>query len=166
VIVVDIGSVKTSRFGWAAFAEDGDGPVTGDNPESCVDELASSLGAGSLVALLFEAPMAVPVPSAATGWRGLGSALVGEGNRAWSAGAGSGALATGLAQGAWILGELAATRPTTTVTTQVTGWHMKLAQLLLAEAFVSGDAKPIPVPPETAHNRLTPPPPPGSSCGR
>jgi hypothetical protein len=133
VIVVDIGSVKSSRFGWAAFAEDDDMPIMGDNPQSCVDELTSSLEAGSLVALLLEAPTAVPVPSAATGWRGLGSARAGEGNRAWSAGAGSGALATGLAQGAWILGELASKRPATTVTTQIARWQERVAQLLLAE---------------------------------
>jgi hypothetical protein len=36
-------------------------------------------------------------------WRGLGKARDGEGNRPWPAGAGAGALATGLAQGAWML---------------------------------------------------------------
>jgi hypothetical protein len=54
--------------------------------------------------------MAVPVPgSKPDGRRGLGKARGGEGNRPWSAGAGSGALATGLAQGAWMLRQLSAT---------------------------------------------------------
>lgn len=44
--------------------------------------------------------MSVPVPGGQPdAWRGLGKARYGERNRPWSAGAGAGALATGLAQG-------------------------------------------------------------------
>ena len=49
--------------------------------------------------------MSVPVPDGQPGaWHWLGeSTAVNEGNRPWSAGAGAGALATRLAQGAWML---------------------------------------------------------------
>jgi hypothetical protein len=50
-----------------------------------------------------------------------------------------------------MLGELAARFPVVTVTTQTTGWQGGRAQLLLAEAFVSGDGKPVPVSPDTGH---------------
>lgn len=62
------------------------------------------------MALGFEAPLMVPVsPVGVDGWTTLGQARQGETvdggrSRPWSAGAGSGALATGLAQLAWVLG--------------------------------------------------------------
>ncbi len=105
VIVADIGSVsRPFKFAWAAVDLSHPEPVgCGDDPGNCVDALLDAIGSESRVALLLEAPMAVPVPSAETGWSGLGRARAGEGNRAWSAGAGTGALATGLAQDADVL---------------------------------------------------------------
>ncbi|MGH7619689.1 MAG: hypothetical protein ACREPM_20945 [Gemmatimonadaceae bacterium] len=61
--------------------------------------------AGIPIALGFECPLFLPVPSTAVS---LGAARQGEGNRAWSAGAGAGSLATGLVQVAWIARELKA----------------------------------------------------------
>jgi hypothetical protein len=94
--------------------------------------------------LLLEVPMAVPVPDL-IGWRSLGTARSGEGNRAWSASAGAGVLATGLAQTAWILDMLAGLHGDLTVTTQSDRWQHGQARLLLTEAFVSGTGKPVPV---------------------
>jgi len=114
VVAVDIGSVRPpSKFAWAAF----DAPRrvlvnSGTNPESAVSALVPGLLAGAQAALLLEAPMSVPVPGGQPdAWRGLGKARRGERNRPWSAGAGAGVLATGLAQGAWMLRELAARCP-------------------------------------------------------
>jgi hypothetical protein len=126
VVAVDIGSVgPPSKFAWAAF----DAPVRdlvkdGTDPESAVSALVPGLLAGDQAALLLEAPMSVPVPGGQPGaWRGLGKARHGERNRPWSAGAGTGALATGLAQGAWMLRQIAATAPGLTVTTQAGDWQ-------------------------------------------
>ena len=91
--------------------------------------------------------MAVPVPgSKPDAWRGLGKARDGEGNRPWSVGAGSGALATGLAQRAWMLRQLAVTVPGLTATTQPGSRRCGDAQLLLAEAFITAADKPGPLP--------------------
>src|SRR5262245_47222343 len=149
VVAVDIGSVRPpSKFAWAAFDAPGrDAIKAGEDPETAVSMLAPGLMAGAQAALLLEAPMAVPVPgSKPDAWRGLGKARDGEGNRPWSAGAGSGALATGLAQGAWMLRQLAVTVPGLTATTQPGSWLRGGAQLLLAEAFITAAGKPEPLP--------------------
>ena len=148
VVAVDIGSVARSKFAWAAF----DAPrrslvLDGADPETAVLALKLRLLAGAQAALLLEAPMAVPVPgSEPEAWRGLGQARGGEGNRPWSAGAGAAALATGLAQGAWMLRQLTAAVPGLKVTTQLGQWRPGIAQLLLAEAFVTAAGKPEPLP--------------------
>lgn len=54
-------------------------------------------------------------------------------------------LATGLAQAAWMLSRLAMATPDLVVTTQPGKWQAGKARLLLAEAFVSGAGKPVPV---------------------
>jgi hypothetical protein len=92
--------------------------------------------------LALEAPVCVPIPGHQQ-WDQLGRARQGEGNRAWSAGAGSGVLATGLAQSAWILAEVAHALPDLQVTTQVERWRSADALVLLAEALVSGAGKPL-----------------------
>ena len=145
MVAVDIGSVRPpSKFAWAAFDAPGRDLIkAGEDPETAVLMLASGLVAGTQAALLLEAPMAVPVPgSEPDAWLGLGKARDGEGNRPWSAGAGAGALATGLAQGAWMLGQLSATVAGLTATTQPGSWGRGGAQLLLAEAFITAAGKP------------------------
>jgi hypothetical protein len=149
VVAVDIGSVRPpSKFAWVAFdAPRRDLIKAGEDPETAVLMLASGLMAGVQAALLLEAPMAVPVPGSGPGaWLGLGKARDGEGNRPWSAGAGAGALATGLAQGAWMLRQLSVTVAGLTATTQPGLWGRGGAQLLLAEAFITAAGKPEPLP--------------------
>ena len=145
VVAVDIGSVgQSSKFAWAAFDAPGrDLIADGTDPETAVGELAPGLLAGAQAALLLEAPMSVPVPDAQPGaWRRLGKARKGEGNRPWSAGAGAASLATGLAQGAWMLRQLATSVPALAATTQPRSWQRGGAQLLLAEAFITAAGKP------------------------
>jgi hypothetical protein len=81
--------------------------VTGERGGQVIDDLieavAEDLGHGVSVALGFECPLFVPVPEDPLR---LGRARVGDGNRAWSAGAGTGAMATGLVQAAWGLRRL------------------------------------------------------------
>jgi hypothetical protein len=145
VVGVDVGSVAASNFAWAGFdAPSQEVAGRGDNPFSAALHLAAGLSQG-LAALVVEAPMSVPVPPGAdgeNGWRALGRKRSGEGARPWSASAGASALATGLAQGAWMLRELASRSPGLAATTQPGMWRGVGAQLLLAEAFVSGSHKP------------------------
>lgn len=121
--------------------------VAGMIHRSSVPVVGAALDAGRPVALAFECPLSVPVPGVGEGaWRDLGRARSGEGNRSWSAGAGTGALATGLVQLAWLcrlLVEQCAVAPRTT--TQVERFLEAKADLLIAEAMVTSDGKPEPV---------------------
>lgn len=149
MVAVDIGAVgPPSKFAWAEFDVPGREVVaTGDDPELAVSALAASLAGDGQAALLLESPMSVPVPHGhAETWRLLGKARHGEGNRPWSAGAGGTVLATGLAQGAWMLRQLTAAVPGLAATTQPGLWQRRTAPLLLGEAFVSAAGKPVTVP--------------------
>jgi hypothetical protein len=147
VVAVDIGAVgPPSRFAWAEFDAPGhEVAATGDDPESAVSALVTSLAGDGQAVLLLESPMSVPVPRGPREtWRLLGKARHGEGNRPWSAGAGSTVLATGLAQGAWILRQLTVALPGLAATTQPGPWQRQAAPLLLGEAFVCAAGKPVP----------------------
>jgi hypothetical protein len=148
VVGVDVGSVSHrsgSRFAWAAFdcaIRDADASLacqevgTGRDPASAVAAIGEALRAGRLVALGMECPLLVPVPA---DWRDLGRGREGEAQRAWSAGAGPAAMATGLVQLAWLLRELASGGQVR-ATTQPGRWS-QAQPLLLWEAFVSQSAK-------------------------
>ncbi|GAB2752805.1 hypothetical protein GCM10027072_58000 [Streptomyces bullii] len=143
MVAVDVGSVRTGSFAWAAVDVPAGGPGLcgyGSDPASAVASAAEALAAGRRAVLALEAPMSVPVPQE---WEQLGKGRAGEGNRAWSASAGAGALGTGLVQGAWMLSELGRAVPGLTVTTQAGRWTGGDARLLLVEAFVSGAGKPV-----------------------
>ena len=165
VVAVDIGSVRPpSKFAWAAFDAPGRGIVDeGTHPQSAVSALVPGLLTGAQAALVLEAPMSVPVPVPGRRpdpWQELGKARRGERDRPWSAGAGAGALVTGLAQGAWMLRQLAITVPGLAATTQPGTWRRGGAQLLLAEAFITASGKPEPLPAwrsRTAPRRSPPP---------
>ncbi len=101
IYCADIGSVAKKRFGWAR--------VVGEQEHMCncimgfVDDIASTIANGRKVALGFECPLWVPIP---TNPQCLTNARRIDGNRAWSAGAGAAVLATGITQVAWILDKL------------------------------------------------------------
>lgn len=82
------------------------------------------------------------------GWMTLGQARQGETvdgrTRPWSAGAGSGALATGLVQLAWVLERIGSGFPGLRCTTRPELWLGGDAGLFVWEAFVSGTGKPVP----------------------
>lgn len=99
VYCADIGSVREGRFGWARGGLTGE-IETGSDIRELVDSVARDLRGDLGVALGFECPLYVPFrrdPDELT------RARTGEGNRPWSAGAGSGALATGLVEVLWVL---------------------------------------------------------------
>lgn len=145
VVAVDVGSVRTGSFAWAAVEGAGAGETLaghGSDPATAVGAVTAALAGGAAAVLALEAPMSVPVPE---DWTLLGKGRAGEGNRAWSASAGTGALGTGLVQGAWMLSELGRAVPGLSATTQVRRWGGTRdgARLLLVEAFVSGAGKPV-----------------------
>jgi hypothetical protein len=91
------------RFGWARAEADEAGVEThrgGTEIFELVASTADDLAADRPVALGFECPLVVPVPDDPMR---LGMARPGESNRSWSAGAGAGALATGIVEVAWVL---------------------------------------------------------------
>lgn len=145
VLGVDVGSVRRKGgFSWASS----DCLLRGeDDPAALGAVVTSALDAGRAVALAFECPLSDPVPGVGDGeWRDLGRARSGEGNRSWSASAGTSALATGLVQLAWLcryLAEHCAVAPRTT--TQVGRFLTAEADLLIAEAMVTSEGKPEPV---------------------
>lgn len=135
VVCADIGSVAKRRFAWWE-SED----MHGRDPSSLAARVGALLNEEIPVALGFESPLYVPLPEDENL---LAKARPIDGNRAWSAGAGCGALATGLVQVAWVL-ESIRRHTAVKVPTAYLNWdEFACAQrgLLLWEAFVSGASK-------------------------
>jgi hypothetical protein len=133
-VCADIGSVQSGNFGWWSQAE-----AFGTKPSELANHVAALLNEGHPVALGFECPLFVPLPESELR---LTSARPGEGSRAWSAGAGCGALATGIVQVAWVLTEVRR------ILGRIVPVHLQWSSfqaaghgLFLWEAFVTGSAK-------------------------
>lgn len=103
IFCADVGSIKNNRFGWAASLPDGTN-VSGNSIEEFAERIATQIKNESKVAIGFECPLFVPVRENP---EEVNSARKGEGNRSWSAGAGTGALATGLVEVLWVLNRIA-----------------------------------------------------------
>jgi len=141
VYCADIGSVSKGRFGWAHGEHGGRhfAVTAGDNIKDLVSYVARDLSAGFSVALGFECPLYVPISKDP---EGLTSARLGEGSRAWCAGAGSGALATGLTETVWILHQVR--QKLESPVPAFLDWNEFQScnhGLFLWEAFVTGQAK-------------------------
>ena len=133
-VCADIGSAAKGNFGWWSSAGE-----SGDLPSSLVTHVAALLNDRQPVALGFECPLFVPLVASEMQ---LTSARPGEGSRAWSAGAGCGALATGLVQVVWVLEQVRLSLHAP-VSAHL-AWPTFVAAnsgLFLWEAFVSGAAK-------------------------
>lgn len=141
VACADVGSVKSGNFGWAI--RDVPGTLvevpSGASITEFTDTIVERLKGGNPVALGFECPLFIPVredPLLLT------SARCGEGNRAWSASAGTGSLAIGIVQSTWILTRIRQlVNPAPIVTFSWSEFASRKASLFLWEAFVSGRAK-------------------------
>jgi len=105
VACADVGSVSSGKFGWTI--QDGSDPPDEPSERSSITEFADAvierLEIGRSVALGFECPLFIPVREETDQ---LTSAREGEGNRPWSAGAGSGSLVTGLAETVWVFSRI------------------------------------------------------------
>jgi len=101
--------------------------------------VAERLNAGCPVALGFECPLFVPLY--ADEMR-LTNARPGEGSRPWSAGAGCGALATGIVQSTWVLQEIRGLLVAPLAAyCDWENFDQSGSGLLIWEAFVSGIGK-------------------------
>jgi len=141
IYCADIGSIPRGRFGWARADPDEAGVEThrgGTEIIELVEAVAEDLAGGRPVALGFESPLFVPVPAEPLR---LGMARLGESNRSWSAGAGAGALATGIVEVAWVLDELQRRHPATVIYVDWAEFVEAGHGLFLWEAFVTAQAK-------------------------
>lgn len=138
VACADIGSVAKGKFGWAL--KHGKSWSQGDSIVAFSEQIVSHLNQNTPVAVGFECPLFVPLPRDP---RGLTRARKGEGNRAWCAGAGSGALAVGLTEVVWILREVWEGLDVPEKPTASLRWpqFLETGGLFIWEAFVTGASK-------------------------
>ena len=139
VFCADIGSVSAGKFGWAAANADGRDRESGSDIRGLAQRMVTHLDSGAPASVGFECPLFVPLREDPMR---LTAARRGDGSRAWSAGAGTGALATGLVEVAWILREVH--RELRREVACHLDWRTfgAVGGLFLWEAFVSGGAKP------------------------
>lgn len=147
VYAADVGSTRTdgkrragSGFGWARLGKDGE--VEGC--ASIVDlatAVAADLAAGCSVALGFEAPLAIPVPTEAPD---LCRGRAGEGSRSFAAPAGLAVATLGVHQAAWVLARvrslLGPDASNVRFSQAGADWQRGERTLICWEAFVSGAA--------------------------
>jgi hypothetical protein len=94
----DIGSIPKNNFGWA-LSMDGEW-MTGTDIGAFAAHIAVAIQKEAKVSIGFECPLFVPVRDNP---QEVASARKGEGQRSWSAGAGTGALTSGLVQSLWVM---------------------------------------------------------------
>lgn len=139
VWAVDIGSVMMNRFGWCRREDEAQN--SGHDIQDLVLGVVADLAQGKRVALGFECPLFVPITADP---KSLTRARIGEGSSPWSAGAGCGALATGLSETVWVLERIWRTVTEPVIPTFDWGlFDEGRANLFLWEAFVTGAAKGI-----------------------
>jgi hypothetical protein len=138
ILCADVGSIKSGNFGWAASLPDKYEVLTGQSIKEFADLIVTEIKTGHKVAIGFECPLFVPINNDPMR---VNSARKGEGCRPWSAGAGTGALATGLVEVLWVMNEVAKTRGTPPVATLDWNEFLKTQTVYLWEAFVSSAAK-------------------------
>ncbi len=101
IYAVDIGSTRSSGFGWACIDPDVPDRIIGsDSIEQLSARLVADLKARRSVALGLEAPLFIPIPVAASR---LSRARNDEGSPCWAAPPGLTVASLGLHQAAWIL---------------------------------------------------------------
>ncbi|MBC8555999.1 hypothetical protein [Desulfobacula sp.] len=137
IFCADVGSIKKNKFGWAAVLSD-DEELSGTDIREFAKEIVKQIEKNTKVAIGFECPLFVPVRSNPVF---VNSVRNGEGNRSWSAGAGTGALATGLVEVLWVFNEIS--RILGKKPQAVFQWPKFLdsESIFLWEAFVTSTAK-------------------------
>ena len=140
IYCADIGSVAKGNFGWARLnCSETPTCTVGQDIRDFADRIADDLNSYHPVALGFECPLFIPVPDDP---ECLTSARDGEGNRAWSAGAGAGSLVTGLSETVWVLTHIQRKILTDApVHFRWSPFRQSNVGLFLWEAFVTGSSK-------------------------
>lgn len=137
VFCADVGSIKQKKFGWAGVLPDGT-EISGTNIEEYAVEIARQIKNKTKVAIGFECPLFVPMRSDPVE---VNSARKGEGNRSWSAGAGTGALATGLVEVLWVMNEISRIIGNPPKVAFQWPSFLETESVFLWEAFVTSTAK-------------------------
>lgn len=135
VAAVDVGSPK--NMGWATNR----GTSGCRRPDALLDEIAREIRTGAPVVIGFEAPLWVPRARDYDRMTSNRGGIEARMSRPWSAGAGCGALAAGVANVAWIFSALYDTCGPISCTSQLDRFVRGEAQILVWEAFVSGASK-------------------------
>ena len=139
ICCADIGSVANEKFGWAVHSGEPDGKgSSGTDIREFAQFIAHRLAVGEKVSLGFECPLWIPIANEPSR---LTRARSGEGDRAWSAAAGSASLTTGLAQVAWILDRVRRQSEHTEAFLDWSSFQRSQSGLFIWEAFVTGKAK-------------------------
>lgn len=133
IAAIDIGSPKKENLGWAALPSQ----KTGKDIEELIELVTSHLPEGP-VALGFEAPVWVPMRDDVTK---LTNARKGEGQRAWSAAAGTTVLTTGLAVISYVMKRIRRDAPNALASLDYVSPPTEPNALFLWEAFVSAGNK-------------------------
>lgn len=137
IFCADVGSIKQNKFGWAALLASGEF-LEDTDIETFSSRIATEIQIGNKVAIGFECPLFVPVRADA---QLVNSARKGEGNRSWSAGAGTGALATGLVETIWVMNRASEILRRAPVATLNWDNFQSSDSVFLWEAFVTSASK-------------------------
>jgi hypothetical protein len=139
IYACDVGSCRKGNFAWARIGPEQEAsPSSSPDIRKLITSLHVDLSAGLSIALGFEAPLFIPVPEDPND---IGRARAGEGDRAFSAGAGASAALIGFQQAAWIMSRVKDTIGRHIVITDWQLWPTAFPSILLWEAFISGIAK-------------------------
>jgi hypothetical protein len=103
VYACDVGSVKSKTFAWSRVASLREPPIASPDIDELLVRLERDARSGASVALGFEAPLFMPVPSLS---EDLSSGRSGEESRSMFAPAGLAVTTLGLHEAAWILRQL------------------------------------------------------------
>lgn len=134
--VIDVGSPRSGKLGWAIL-EIGGACRTGGDLDVFIEKVGT-LGNTSPLVVGFEAPLFIPTRSAALD---VLSGRRGEGSRPWSAGAGAAVTTAALAVVTYTLAGLRSRLPSATALMDWTEPPQFPGEVLFFEAFVTGAAK-------------------------
>lgn len=137
IAAIDVGS--PAKIGWATSRnESGCGHL-----DPLIDIVAAQLASGKKVALGFEAPCWIPRGRPLNRITANRGGIEARMSRPWSAGAGCGSLAAGIANAAWVFEALLSRCGAVTATVRPDSLLTGKADLLVWEAFVSGKLKAV-----------------------
>ena len=135
----DIGSVKSGAFAWARNSSAKTAPTSDEDIDKLIACIVEDAEAGNTIALGFEAPLFMPVPTESSQ---LNSGRRNESSRSMFAPAGAAVTTIAIHQTAWILNQLhqhLGDQLTLTMDWQA-DWRKREAHLFIWEAFVSTKA--------------------------